>query len=335
MVHTKNGIVPIEKNQIGDMVLSAYRANDPLEYKPVLNVAVHRNSEVWLLEYSSRWLPFSNLVLTGNQEFSSFRNWLTLDQVAGEYIDGIYIKQNSSWHTVHRARRILKTNKASIGWTHADSCRYGTTVDLRDTRIMVSKTYEEDRVDNSAYEINEYLSHQVYNIDLGESRYFFVGEPGLLTKTKRVSDQLLQDWMIAAEAGNLRAHYNLGYEYSYTWLQNYELAVYWYRKAAELALTSPNDSYNHYDNGIASQCNLADKYEHGLGVPQNYERAVFWYATAADRGSHIAKHCLGMMYKEGRGVEQDMDKAYSLIKESAELGYRSAILEMQKIASEE
>ncbi|MFZ6759897.1 hypothetical protein ACO0K9_22085 [Undibacterium sp. Ji50W] len=331
LVHTENGVVPIEKIQVGDMVLSTYRANDPLQYKPVLNVAVHRDSEVWLLEHHNRGLPFSNLVLTGNQEFSSFHKWHTVDQLAGKYIDGVYVKRNSSWQTVHRARRILKTNSLSIGWTHADSCRYGTTVDLRDSQVKVSKTYEEDSVDISAYEINEYLSHQVYNIDLGESWYFFVGEPGVLTKTLRLSDRVIQDWTLAAEGGNLRAQYYLGWEYSYSSLQNHERAMYWHRKAAEFTLASPIDSDDMYENGIASQLHLANMYEQGFGVPKDYKLAVFWYAAAAARGSPVAKYFLGLMHKDGLGIDQDVEQARSLIKESAELGFQNAISEVQKM----
>ncbi|MFZ6875130.1 hypothetical protein ACO0LF_23950 [Undibacterium sp. Di27W] len=184
LVHTDSGLVAIEKIRVGDKLLSTFGYWHSPEYIPVLNITVHEASEVWLLEYHDGELPFDNLVLTGNQLFSRHSDWYTVDKLAGENIDCLHSRfKFSHSQEVHRVRRILKTDKDNIGWTHADSCKYGSTVDLRDTQIKVSKTYEEDSVNDSAYEINEYFSYRVYKLDLGKSWYFFVGKSGIFTKS--------------------------------------------------------------------------------------------------------------------------------------------------------
>lgn len=77
--------------------------------------------------------------------------------------------------------------------------------------------------------------------------------------------------------------------------QDYEKAVYWYLKSADLG------------NPVATN-NLADKYEHGLGVPQDLDMAIALYQEVA--GQIIAADLsLGRMYVEGRGLEQDFEKA--------------------------
>lgn len=93
------------------------------------------------------------------------------------------------------------------------------------------------------------------------------------------------------------AYYHLAWMYQdgIGTAQDYEQAVYWYQKSSDLG------------NPIATN-NLADKYEHGLGVPLNLDMAISLYQEVA--GQVIAADLsLGRMYVEGRGLEQDFKKA--------------------------
>ena len=77
--------------------------------------------------------------------------------------------------------------------------------------------------------------------------------------------------------------------------RDYEQCVYWYQKSADLG------------NPVAIN-NLADKYEHGLGVPLDLDMAIGLYQQVV--GQVIAADLsLGRMYLEGRGVEQDFELA--------------------------
>ena len=93
------------------------------------------------------------------------------------------------------------------------------------------------------------------------------------------------------------AYYHLGWMYQdgIGTQQDYEQCVYWYQKSADLG------------NPVAIN-NLADKYEHGLGVPLDLDMAIGLYQQVA--GQVIAADLsLGRMYLEGRGVEQDFELA--------------------------
>jgi TPR repeat protein len=51
-------------------------------------------------------------------------------------------------------------------------------------------------------------------------------------------------------------------------------------------------------------------YQHGLGVPQDDDLAATFFRHAAQQGDVAAKFKLGLMYAQGRGVQQDDVKAY-------------------------
>lgn len=136
---------------------------------------------------------------------------------------------------------------------------------------------------------------------------------------------------IAAERGDMKAMFALAYLYQ-QW-KNYPHAVYWYRKVAEQAELAPSHSLDMFENGSAAQCNLADKYEHGLGVAQDDERALDWYRKSAALNNYVAQYSLGMMYMRGRGVPKDMAQARAWLIQSAEQGYDKARSALQEIAT--
>lgn len=164
--------------------------------------------------------------------------------------------------------------------------------------------------------------------DMDEARVWF-GKAA--AQSNEAAQRALNTWT-AAEQGELEAIYDLAYKYQKA--ERYSVAVDLYRKAAESAEVSPVNSANMFENGSAAQCNLADKYEHGLGVPQDYEQAVHWYLKSAAKNNYVAQYSLGMMYLNGRGVPKDMAQARTWLTRSAEQGYedaRSALHEIAKL----
>ena len=85
-----------------------------------------------------------------------------------------------------------------------------------------------------------------------------------------------------------------------------------YKKAKELALSIPNDSY--------AQFCLGRIYDEGLGVPQDYEQAAIWYRKAAEQGDAPAQWILGFMYQYGNGVSQNYGQAVKWYYKAAEQG---------------
>ena len=52
-------------------------------------------------------------------------------------------------------------------------------------------------------------------------------------------------------------------------------------------------------------------YYNGKGVDQNYEKAAAWFKKAAEHGEHVkAQFHLGQMYYWGEGVRQNYKKDF-------------------------
>lgn len=135
----------------------------------------------------------------------------------------------------------------------------------------------------------------------------------------------------AAEQENAKAEYNLGncYYYGYGVYENYGEAVKWYTKAAEQGCAEAQNSLGYYyeinelnpkkavewytkaaEQGLRiAQCNLGVCYKNGNGVEKNLEEAIKWYTKAADQGYAEAQYYLGKAYDKGEGVAKNDSEA--------------------------
>ena len=69
-----------------------------------------------------------------------------------------------------------------------------------------------------------------------------------------------------------------------------------------------------------AQKNLGVIYRQGRGVQQDYAEALRWYRKAAERGNATAQFSLGLMYYEAQGVPQDYAEAAKWYRKAAEQG---------------
>jgi len=58
-----------------------------------------------------------------------------------------------------------------------------------------------------------------------------------------------------------------------------------------------------------AQHNLGVMYEQGKGVEQDYTKAVKWFKKAAEQGFVESQHNLGVMYERGKGVQQNYNES--------------------------
>lgn len=84
-----------------------------------------------------------------------------------------------------------------------------------------------------------------------------------------------------------------------------------------------------------AQYNVGKIFENGMGGPPDYESAAKWYGKAAEQGHPSALLSLGLLYEQGKGVEQDSLKALNLYRRSSGLPeddilYQSAVNEQLK-----
>ena len=175
LVHTREGLVPIEKLRRGDWVLSQPEIKGELAYRQVVKTfACEEEREVFLLEYFLyHELTARSLVVTGDHPF-----WVK--DVGWTVIDYLKPARKLELHDgteacVFKIRKILKTAIADVGWTRDNGGEVGPTIDLRDGSIKV----EGDSFNQSAFEIDEYLRRPVFNIEVAGFHTYYVGEAGV------------------------------------------------------------------------------------------------------------------------------------------------------------
>jgi hypothetical protein len=179
LVHTKEGLVPIEKLCVGDWVLSQPEMKGELAYRQVVNTLSFEDEEVCLLEYFlyDEEVTARSLVVTGSHPFwVKDVGWTR----AGSLNPGCDLElRDAKAACVFKVRRILKTDTPDVGWTRDDGGDKGPTIDLRNGLVKVSKTFEEDTFNRSAFEIGEYLRRRVFNIEVEGFHTYYVGEAGV------------------------------------------------------------------------------------------------------------------------------------------------------------
>lgn len=77
-----------------------------------------------------------------------------------------------------------------------------------------------------------------------------------------------------------------------------------------------------------AQNNLGVMYKDGQGVEQDYMEAARWFRLAAEQGNTLAQLNLGWLYHAGKGVREDADSARFWYTLAAEKGHDTAQLNL-------
>jgi TPR repeat protein len=139
----------------------------------------------------------------------------------------------------------------------------------------------------------------------------------------RLSSSEVAQLLSKGEAGDAAAQLALGraYQDGNGVPLNDELAVQWYRKAAE-------------QGNATAQNNLGIMYRSGSGVEKSKEEAVNWYRRAALKGYASAMFNLGTAYYNGDGVPSSEYRAYDWFLLAQEAGSSSAPDAVKRTAGE-
>ncbi|MDP1546043.1 MAG: polymorphic toxin-type HINT domain-containing protein, partial [Anaerolineales bacterium] len=185
LVHTKEGLVPIEKIKVGNWVLSQPEMKGDHAYKRVVNTFVHEDKEVWLVEYVvSGEMTARSLVVTGNHPFwVENLGWTSAQTLAQGCNLELQSDPEAKTETcyVFRVRKVLSTEIPDVGWTYDSDMHgeVGPTIDLRDGTVKVSKTFEGDTYNSFAKELGQHLKRQVFNIEVEDFHTYYVDGPGV------------------------------------------------------------------------------------------------------------------------------------------------------------
>jgi hypothetical protein len=178
VVHTKNGLVSIEKIRVGHWVLSQPEMKGELAYRQVVNTVSFEDKEVWLVEYFLYHEKTARrLVVTGNQPFwGKDVGWTAAEHLSpGQDLE----LRDGTAACVFKVRRIFKTETPDVGWTGDDHTNEGPTIDLRGGKVQVSEPFAGDTANEFALEAQEYLKRQVFNIDVDGFHTYYAGEAGI------------------------------------------------------------------------------------------------------------------------------------------------------------
>ena len=155
---------------------------------------------------------------------------------------------------------------------------------------------------------------------------------------------------LAAEQGYADAQNTLGWRYQYgrgVGVQNYAEAIQWYRRAAEQehpdaqanlrelsarfgASRARNQQIDTDDAEAvmldyrATEQNNIPEQSNARGFGRNDVRTFWHYQEAAQQGDTTAQNNIGVMYANGRGVDQDYDEAINWFRQAAQQGNTTA-----------
>ena len=124
----------------------------------------------------------------------------------------------------------------------------------------------------------------------------------------------------AATGGDAYSQFRLGNEYFYgteARKENRELAVYWFKKAADQGLPE-------------AQLNYAICLERGLGIKADPVNAAPYYRKAADQGNNTAALNLALLYLYGSGKQMEAEpaKAVPILQKLSEQKIAAAMIEL-------
>ena len=84
-----------------------------------------------------------------------------------------------------------------------------------------------------------------------------------------------------------------------------------------------------------AQYHLASLYRTGRGVAADHERAVVLFRLSAESGNRNAQYSLGTMYQNGWGTAPDPAAAIRWYRKAAERGHASAAIKLREIRTTE
>ncbi len=177
LVHTKEGLKPIEQIRVGDMVLSQPDMKGELAYKPVVNTFEFEDKVVGLLEFfaDSKECLLGRLVVTPNHPFwVKDVGWTSAENLeAGQR----FILYDGSTAAVWQYRELRNTEVQNKAWACEFHPEVGNIVDFRSDSFVVI-----DEESWNAYALaleGGWLKRKVYNLEVEDFHTYYVGELGV------------------------------------------------------------------------------------------------------------------------------------------------------------
>ncbi len=200
LVHTKNGLVPIEQIKVGDWVLSKHESGEgEREYKQVTKTFVHEDREVIKVPYCvvevDRVARDYNLIVTAEHPiWVKEKGWKpagklknTLSHTVLEVVEGIYSYAGGSV-------RAFRTDDPDVAWCPcSDDAYYRRAMGWR-VHVPTAKVTEGDVFvgieslrRNGRVKPEHLYTTTVYNLEVEDFHTYYVGEAGVWVHNKNLS----------------------------------------------------------------------------------------------------------------------------------------------------
>jgi hypothetical protein len=185
LVHTREGLVPIEGIRVGDMVRSQPAQKGELAYRRVVKTISWEGQDLVVLEFTrivedDQPAGEGYVVATSNRPFYvKGKDWAAFDGLFPG--DRLEVQDGSTAMVSHLAMIVFRTDVPDVGWFTHRSDVPGRAIDFRDGALRVSTDRTRNDEVLSTVDTYPYLQRTVYNIEVDGFHTYYVGELGLWT----------------------------------------------------------------------------------------------------------------------------------------------------------
>lgn len=192
LVHTQNGLVPIEQIKVGDLVLSKHESGEGEQaYKPVTRVFEHAPTKVVKVSY----VEDTEKPTYGGTVFSTLEHPFWVDGVgwtAARYLGGLPELASVPLHNTKRVciqgvRHVVAISRPNIAWV----CSSGNIID----EIGIEWDFETNTLHQEDVYLEEDLRYPesfhddpmkvpVWNLEVEDFHTYYVGKDGLWVHNK-------------------------------------------------------------------------------------------------------------------------------------------------------
>jgi Pretoxin HINT domain len=197
LVHTKEGLKPIEQIQVGDRVLSKPENGGEQAYKRVLKTFAHEPQRIAQLQYT---LPGQNLedlirnvqgIKTGhinttlNHPFwTKEEGWTAPSHMQHNGIGAFHFQDKDGGEVEFWSiKNIYLSDQPNVGWTSNSkpeniSVNKGSLWDYAEHRLVAASEFPPDDIAEGERP-DPYFKAPVYNLEVEDFHTYYVGEHGL------------------------------------------------------------------------------------------------------------------------------------------------------------
>ncbi|MDP1611393.1 MAG: polymorphic toxin-type HINT domain-containing protein [Sulfuritalea sp.] len=178
LVHTKNGLVPIEQIKVGDWVLSKHESGQGEQaYKRVTKtITSDKEVEVYLVTYlieQGLGHRVEGLIVTADHPFYlKDVGWRRAIQVSGQEL---MLSDGTSVHA-YDCHSLWQTPTEGVVFGSTGITDTGPVVDLRSGVVVISDRWDEGSIVEG---LAAPLQKTVYNIEVEDFHTYFVGQEGI------------------------------------------------------------------------------------------------------------------------------------------------------------